>query len=200
MFRHLTVTCPTTGTVYPVPAGGSGDPTDGPPPHPQLDPTPNPDPVPAQPDGPKPPWGSDDQFQPDKAWRLIQNLRGEIDELKPKVAKLRELEDADKTEAQKAADRAAEAEQRATRAEAQAARLDAAIRHGLTEEDLDLLDGVPADKVDERAKRLAERLAVTRTDPKPSSRRQGGGNDRPRASVETGRELYEQRHRQPARS
>lgn len=32
-----------------------------------------------------PPWGSDDDFQPDKAWKLIQNLRAEAAEYKAKA-------------------------------------------------------------------------------------------------------------------
>ena len=32
-----------------------------------------------------PPWGSDEEFQPDKAWKLIQNLRAEAAEFKSKA-------------------------------------------------------------------------------------------------------------------
>ena len=32
-----------------------------------------------------PPWGSDDDFQPDKAWKLIQNLRAEAADYKAKA-------------------------------------------------------------------------------------------------------------------
>ena len=35
--------------------------------------------------GSPPPWGSDDDFQPDKAWKLIQNLRAEAAEYKAKA-------------------------------------------------------------------------------------------------------------------
>jgi len=35
--------------------------------------------------GSPPPWGSDDDFQPDKAWKLIQNLRAEAADYKAKA-------------------------------------------------------------------------------------------------------------------
>lgn len=145
-------------------------------------------------DNQKPPWGSDEEFKPEKAWRLVQNLRAEIAQLKPQAAKAKELEDADKSEAQKAADRAAEAEQRADKAEAEAARLAAAIKHGLTDADLELLEGVPADKVEERAKLLADRLKATDDGaPPPRSRRQGGGGTPPKPSVAAGADRYAER-------
>lgn len=34
-------------------------------------------------DAPKPPWGSDEEFDPQRAWNLIQNLRGDLDKAKP---------------------------------------------------------------------------------------------------------------------
>jgi hypothetical protein len=189
MLRNLTfVTCPDTGTVYPIPAGAE-DPTPTPEPDPPADPEPDPE--------PKKPWGSDDDFDPDKAWRLIENLRSDIDRLKPQAARAKELEDAQKTEQQRLAEARDAEKQRADTAEAQAARLEAAIRHGLSEEDLDLLDGVPADKVEQRARRLAERLAQNIADPQPpppSSRRQGGGTEPPAASVAAGRDIYQRRH------
>ena len=171
-----TVTCPETGKVYPIPAGGS---TDTPPPPTTEAPPADP---PAAPGDPKPPWGSDDDFNAEKAWSLIQNLRGDVDTLKPQAAELRQLKEADKTESQKAADRAAEAEERADKAEAQAARLNAAVKHGLSEDDLELLEGVPADKIEERAAKLAQRLAVSSDNkPGPHVPREGVTNPPPKA-------------------
>lgn len=76
---------------------------------------------------PAPPWGTDDQFDPHKAWNLIQNLRGDLEkknhriaELAPYEQKARELEDAQKSELQRATEALA-----AAQAEASAARLDA---------------------------------------------------------------------------
>lgn len=206
--RHtMTVTDPETGKVYPVPAGGSDvppapapaptpEPAPKPAPAPAPAPTPAPTPTPTPADA-KPPWGSDEEFSPDKAWRLIQNLRGDVEELKPKAAKLQEYEDTDKTEAQKAADRAAAAEQRAADAEVKAARLTAAVKHGLTEEDLELLgtSGTP-EEIEQRAEKLAARLATTASSAPspPASRRQGGGGAAPKPTVAAGRDLYASRH------
>ncbi|MBW3663566.1 MAG: hypothetical protein KY469_10740 [Actinobacteria bacterium] len=223
--RHLrritTVTDPQTGKVYPIPAGaedgdgggdgdgkgtegegsgdgdggdaeGSGDGTAG---DGGAD-------TKSQQTASKPPWGSDEEFDPEKAWKLIQNLRGDVDELKPKAAKLKELEDADKTEAQRAAERAAEAEKRAAEAEAQAAKLEAAVKHGLTEEDLDLLGTGTPEEIAERAEKLAARLGSSQERPlPPSSRRQGrGGSSSKLSAKEKGLEEARRRFGEPAKS
>jgi len=70
--------------------------------------------------------------------------------------RLAEIEEANKSEAQKAADREAAATQRAVEAEARAARRDVALEHGLSKDDAALLDNL----TDEEAmKALAVRLA-----------------------------------------
>ena len=48
-----------------------------------VDPTENAEPTPKTEKAP--PWGSDEDFQPDKAWKLIQNLRAEADQYKNKA-------------------------------------------------------------------------------------------------------------------
>ena len=63
---------------------------------------------------------------------------------------------------------------RAEAAERRAALAEAAITHGLTKDDLELLDGVPADKIEERAKKLAERLK--KAAPPDASGREAGGD------------------------
>lgn len=85
----------------------------------------------------KPPWGSDEDFKPEKAWALIQNLRkdktnltSERDELRTKV---KEFEDAGRSDQEKLNERASGAETRATNAEREAARLRVALKKGLTE-------------------------------------------------------------------
>lgn len=50
------------------------------------------------------------------------------------------------------------ANERAEAAERRAALAESAITHGLTKDDLELLDGVPADQIEARAKKLADRL------------------------------------------
>jgi hypothetical protein len=47
--------------------------------------TPTP-PAAAAPAAMTPPWGSDAEFNPERAWNLIQNVRGENDQLKQKIA------------------------------------------------------------------------------------------------------------------
>jgi hypothetical protein len=162
------------------------------PPEPATDPAPEPTPDPDYPDG----LGDAGKKALDAERKARRDAEAKIKELEPQAAKARELEDAGKTEQQRLTDQRDAEKQRADKAEADAARYRAAMEHGLSAEDLDLLDGVPADKIEERAKLLAERLAHVESKPKPapSSRRQGGGNDKPKASVATGRELYEQRH------
>jgi hypothetical protein len=71
-----------------------------------------------------PPWGSAEDFNPDKAWKLIQNLRADHKKAQDRV---REFEDKDKTELQRATDKAADAESRALVAELNALRLDVAL-------------------------------------------------------------------------
>ena len=86
-----------------------------------------------------------------------RKARREADKkLKALEAKVQEFEDANKTEAQKASERLAEAERRAIAAEARVLRRDVALEHKLSPEDASLLDTI----TDEDAMRkLAERLA-----------------------------------------
>lgn len=85
-----------------------------------------------------PPWGSPDEFNPEKAWQLIQNLRGDVDkhkarigELTPFEQKARELEDAQKTEQQRLADQLAAAQQEAATYRGQALRMKVATEKGV---------------------------------------------------------------------
>lgn len=68
---------------------------------------------------------------------------------------------------------AQEATERAEAAERRAALAEAAITHGLTKDDLELLDGVPADQIEDRAKKLAARLK--KAAPAASSGNEVGG-------------------------
>src|SRR5690606_21944089 len=63
-------------------------------------------------------------------------------ELKAKAAKLDEIEEANKSEAEKVAERLAKAEAAAREAEARALRREIALEHGLSKEDAALLDAV----------------------------------------------------------
>lgn len=124
-----------------------------------------------------PPWGSDEEFNPEKAWKLIQNLRKEKDELKPLAQRAKELEDSQKSEQQKLQEALEAATAEGSAAKTQAAKLTAALDHGLSKEDLDLLDGVPADQIAERAEKLAARLKTSGAP--PASRNQGGDGGDP---------------------
>ena len=84
-------------------------------------------------------------------------------ENKSAADKLAELEEANKSEAQKAAERTAKAEQRAAEAEAKVVRRDIAIEHKLSKEDAALLDTITDE---ETLRALAARLAGAESDKK----------------------------------
>lgn len=85
-----------------------------------------------------PPWGSAADFDPEKAWNLIQNLRGDVArqqarvaELTPYEQKVRELEDAQKSESQRLAEQLAVAQQEAAGLRAEALRQKVAAAKGV---------------------------------------------------------------------
>lgn len=93
--------------------------------------------------------------------KTLAEQKKAIRDLKTKAARLDEIEESQRSESEKAADRMAKAEQRAAEAEAKAARRDIAIEHKLSKEDAELLDTL----TDEDAmRRLAERLAAASED------------------------------------
>ena len=92
-----------------------------------------------------------------------------------KAQRLDALEEANKTEQQKLADAAEKARKEAAETAAELAKLRAAVKHGLSDEDLDLLGTGTAEEIEARAERLAARLKGTApvTPPSPSSDGQG---------------------------
>lgn len=113
-------------------------------------PEPDPTPEPKQ-DPPAPPWGKDEDFDPQRAWKLLQDVREDArkakadrDALKTKVD---EHERANESAAQKAEREKQEAIDRATTAEAQALRLEVALDKAP--------DGMSLAQVRKLAKRLA---------------------------------------------
>lgn len=76
-------------------------------------------------------------------------------------ARLREFEDRDKTELQKAAEAQAEADKKAADAMSELARMRVAIRHGITEDDMDLLGSGSDEEIERRAQRLAALKAAS---------------------------------------
>lgn len=108
-----------------------------------------------------PPWGSDEEFDPQKAWRLIQNLRDENSELKPKAQKLKELEDEQKSEQERLTEKLTETEKRAAEAELKAARLEVATEKGLPKSSVKFLTGTTAEELEASADEL---LALMKPD------------------------------------
>jgi hypothetical protein len=93
-----------------------------------------------------------------------------------KAKRFDEFEESQKTELQKAADAAAAAKADADATRAELARMQAAVKHGLSEDDLDLLGthGTP-DEIEARAEKLAARFKSAEANkPKPDF----GGGDR----------------------
>jgi hypothetical protein len=80
-------------------------------------------------------------------------------ENKTAADRLAELEDANKSEIQKASDKATAAEKAAAEAKAEALRWKVAAKHGITEEDADLfLTGTDEETLTKQAQRLTERV------------------------------------------
>lgn len=114
---------------------------------------------PAAPAGEKAPkW--EGEFDPDRAARLVENLRKEAAQAKERAATLekaqQEREDAEKTEAQRNADRAerAEADAKSARRELLAAK--SVAKHGLPESAVGFLTGDTAEEIEAQAAALAE--------------------------------------------
>ena len=141
--------------------GGGGNPKEGgaTPPEPKAD-------------DPKPPWGSDDEYNPEKAWKLIQDVRSDAANAKQDrdayKSKVIQFEDANKDEKTKLTEAKEEAAKEAAESKAEAIRLRMALKYGLDEDDLDLLGVGDEEQIESRAKRLAERSVSKEQD---SSRR-----------------------------
>lgn len=142
---------------------------------------------PANPDGtdPTPPWGSAEEFNPERAWDLIQNLRGDNADLKTKFTesstKLKEFEDAQLSESERVNRDLDEARQTNGTLTVENARLKAILEHdSLTIEDFDLIGGSTPDEVKDAAAKLAARLGTGSPTPPPSARPRealrGGGD------------------------
>lgn len=106
--------------------------------------------------------------------------KDEIKALKARASKLDEIEDAQKTEAQRAAERIAALESAAATAKAEALRFKVASKHGISDEDADLfLTGSDEETLTKQAERLAARYedAGRPRQPKPDRNqgRQSGG-------------------------
>jgi hypothetical protein len=98
---------------------------------------------------------------------LVKAYNATKNDLTAAKTKVKEFEDRDKSDAEKAADQLREAQEARDKALSDLARARAAVKHGLTEDDLELLgDGTP-EEIEARAERLAARLADGKTTRKP---------------------------------
>jgi hypothetical protein len=120
---------------------------------------------PGKQDEQEPPWGSDEEFDPGKAWKLIQDVRGDLSKIKAErddyKTKAQQFEDASKSDAQKLEEKATTSEQRAAKAEQEAARLRVALKKGLSETQAKRLVG---DSEEDLEKDADELLASFKTD------------------------------------
>ena len=97
--------------------------------------------------------------------------------------RLAEIEEANKTEAQKTAERLAEAEKAAAEARSEALRLRIATKHGISDEDADLfLTGTDEETLTRQAERLSARQAEQRKQgnyaPREGAHTSAAGSDR----------------------
>lgn len=107
-----------------------------------------------------------------------------------KAKRFDEFEESQKTELQKAADAAAKAKAEADATRAELARVQAAVKHGLSEDDLELLGthGTP-EEIEARAEKLAARLkAAEANKPKPDFGAGDRGGDITSKASQLGRE------------
>jgi len=104
-----------------------------------------------------------------KANSEAKGLRSRVKELETYEAKVRELEESQKSEQQKVIERAEKAEQDANAARSELIRERIARRHGIADEDMDLLGSGTEEEIEGRAKRLAAlSAAAAGTDETPA--------------------------------
>lgn len=114
-------------------------------------------PAPTAPVGSAPKWDGD--FDPERAARLVENLRTEVEGLKAKnteaTAKLTQYEQAQLTEAEKLTQRASSAESELAKVRRDLAVRDALEAHGLPKEAARFLTGETAEEIADAAKAFA---------------------------------------------
>lgn len=117
-----------------------------------------------------------------------QELERRLADLEPLAKKAQEIEDAQKSEVQRATEAAAAAEDRAVKAEAEALRYRIATKHSISEADAKLwLTGTTEDDLTKQAERLAElqgQQPAPQQQPDPS---QGARPPKPKNPWEEGR-------------
>lgn len=101
-------------------------------------------------------------------WRSLSRLNEKQAKANAEAAvRLKELEDANKSDLERQAETLTTVERERDAAIAEAARLRAAVKHGLSDDDLDLLGTGTPDEIEARASKLAARLAASGQPRKP---------------------------------
>lgn len=140
-----------------------------------------PSPAPAEPppNGNEPPADKTTERTPEQYEAEIAKLRKEsagyrtkLRDVEPLAKKAQEAEEANKTELQKAADRAARAEQLLQDKETGYARLELAVQYNIPPDDIDLIGSGTREEMDKNAARLAalHAASIKATPPPPSDR------------------------------
>ncbi len=108
-----------------------------------------------------------------KAKNEAKNLRDRLKELEPLAAEAQQLREASKTDMERLTEQHQSAVERAAKAEAEAVRLRAAVKHGISEDDFDLLGVGSEDEILARAERIAalRSAAAPAPDLTPAARR-----------------------------
>jgi hypothetical protein len=129
--------------------------------------SPKPTPPPA---GPRPPWGSDDEFNPEKAWNLLQNVRADLADTKASLEAARQ----EASELQEFRVKAQEAEESAAETALSLHRERAARVHGLGDEQFEFLaELTDPEAIDARASKLAAMTAKKSEPARPVDMTQG---------------------------
>lgn len=150
-----TITDPVTGRAFPVPAGGADD---------DPEPVEVPEEDPAPEDDPEPFDEERARAKIAKANSEAANLRRRLKEAEAKAAKLDELEDANKSDIERANERLTAAEQRALEAEQRAWRLEVAAEKGLTPAQARRLVGTSKEELEQDADDLLATFDLSRED------------------------------------
>lgn len=110
--------------------------------------------------GQQPPWGSDEDFDPQRAWQLVQNLRGDLEKAKADrdglKGKVDEHERGKLSETEKLATDLDSFRQRAEKAEGHLLRMEVATAKGLTLAQAKRLQGANKEELEADADELLE--------------------------------------------
>lgn len=141
-----------------------------------ANPDPEPEPKPGDPPDPDPDAGAKKALEAER-----KAAREAARQVKDLQAKLKEFEDRDKSDAEKAAEKLSQAEKRAEEAEAKALRLQVASDKGLSSKQLKYLTGTSQEELEANADQILEDFPEKEQPKPPPSRRPsadlGGGTD-----------------------